>query len=39
MLPNCKLKEISDARHEIFKETDAIRSIFWREFNRFTHAK
>ena len=39
MLPNCKLKEISDARHEIFKETDAVRSIFWREFNRFTHAK
>ncbi|PLX46651.1 MAG: hypothetical protein C0611_11900 [Desulfobacteraceae bacterium] len=39
MLPNCRLKEISDARHEIFKETDAVRSIFWREFNRFTHVK
>jgi len=39
MLPNCRLKEISDARHEIFKETDAVRSIFWSEFNRFTHAK
>jgi len=39
MLPNCKLKEISGARHEIFKETDAVRSIFWREFNRFTHAE
>ena len=39
MLPNCRLKEISDARHEIFKETDTVRSIFWREFNRFTHAK
>lgn len=39
MLPNCKLKEIPDARHEIFKETDAVRSIFWSEFNRFTHAK
>jgi len=39
MMPNCKLKEISDARHEIFRETDAVRSIFWREFNRFTHAK
>lgn len=38
MLPNCELKEIPDARHEIFKETDAVRSIFWREFNRFTHA-
>jgi alpha-beta hydrolase superfamily lysophospholipase len=23
----------------IFKETDAVRSIIWREFNRFTHAK
>jgi len=39
MLPNCKLKEISGARHEIFKETDAVRSIFWREFNRFTYVK
>jgi lysophospholipase len=39
MLPNCRLKEISDARHEILKETDTIRSIFWREFNRFTHVK
>ena len=39
MLPNCRLKEISGARHEIFKETDAVRSIFWHEFNRFTHAK
>jgi lysophospholipase len=39
MLPNCKLKEISGARHEIFKETDSVRSIFWREFNRFTHAE
>lgn len=39
MLPNCKLIEISEARHEIFKETDVIRSIFRREFNRFTHVK
>jgi lysophospholipase len=39
MLPNCRFKEISGARHEIFKETDAVRSIFWREFNRFTHAE
>lgn len=37
MLPNCQLKEISDARHEILKETDAVRSIFWREFNRFIY--
>jgi lysophospholipase len=39
MLPNCRLQEISEARHEIFKETDAVRSIFWREFNRFAHVK
>jgi lysophospholipase len=39
VLPNCKLKEIPGARHEIFKETDSVRSIFWREFNRFTHAE
>jgi lysophospholipase len=38
MLPNCKLIEISDARHEIFKETDAVRLIFWREFKRFINA-
>lgn len=39
MLPNCKLIEISGARHEIFKERNAFRSIFWREFSRFTHGK
>jgi lysophospholipase len=39
MLPNCKLTEISDSRHEIFKETDAVRSILWREFKRFINAK
>lgn len=39
LLTNCKLIEISGARHEIFKETDAVRSIFWREFNRFNHGK
>jgi lysophospholipase len=38
-LPNCELKEIPDARHEIFKETDDVRSIFWREFKRFINAK
>jgi lysophospholipase len=38
-LPNCKLKEIPDARHEILKETDTVRSIFWREFKRFIYAK
>jgi lysophospholipase len=36
-LPNCRFVEIPGARHEIFKETDAVRSIVWREFKRFTH--
>jgi lysophospholipase len=35
-LPNCRFVEISGARHEIFKETDAVRSIVWREIDRFT---
>jgi lysophospholipase len=35
-LPNCRFVEIPEARHEIFKETDAVRSIVWREFDRFT---
>ncbi len=38
-LSNCRFVEIPGARHEIFKETDAIRSIVWREFKRFTHAE
>lgn len=37
LLPNCRRVEIPGARHEIFKETDAVRSIFWREFDRFTY--
>jgi len=37
LLPNCHFVEITGARHEILKETDAVRSIFWNEFDRFTH--
>ena len=36
-LPNCRIIEITGARHEIFKETDAVQWIVWREFERFTH--
>jgi lysophospholipase len=38
LLPNCRFTEITGARHEILKETDAIRSIFWDEFDRFTRS-
>jgi lysophospholipase len=37
LLPHCRFTEITGARHEILKETDAVRSIFWNEFDRFTH--
>ena len=37
LLPNCRFTEITGARHEILKETDAVRSIFWDEFDRFTN--
>ena len=36
LLPNCKFMEIPGARHEILRETDAVRSVFWHEFDRFT---
>lgn len=36
-LINCRRIEIPGARHEIFKETDAVRSIFWNEFDGFVH--
>ncbi len=36
LLKNCRLTQISGARHEILVETDEIRSIFWDEFDRFT---
>jgi lysophospholipase len=36
LLKNCRFTEISGARHEILVETDAVRSVFWAEFDRFT---
>ena len=38
LLPHCRFAEITGARHEIFKETDAVQSIFWDAFDRFTQA-
>jgi lysophospholipase len=38
LLPNCRFAEITGARHEILKETDALRLIFWDAFDRFTQA-
>lgn len=38
MMPNCKLVVIPGARHEVLRETDAVRSIFWNEFDRFLHS-
>ena len=38
-LPKCRFVRIPGARHEILKETDAVRWIVWREFERFTHAE
>lgn len=35
-LPNSRIKIISDSRHEILKENDGIRRIFWNEFDAFT---
>jgi lysophospholipase len=35
-LRQCRSIVIPGARHEILKETDAIRSIFWNEFDQFT---
>lgn len=37
LMPNCRFTQITGARHEILKETDAVRSIFWDEFDRFIH--
>ncbi len=34
-LKQCRFKVIPKARHEILKETDAVRSIFWDEFDGF----
>ncbi len=38
-IKDCRLIEISGARHEILMETDAIRSIFWDAFDRFSGAE
>jgi len=35
-MPNCKLETIEGSFHEILKETDSIRSIFWKAFDKFT---
>ncbi len=35
-MPDCRFTSIPNARHEILKETDSVRSIFWDEFDRFT---
>ncbi|MFC1815279.1 alpha/beta fold hydrolase [Thermodesulfobacteriota bacterium] len=37
-LPNCRMKIIPGARHEILKETDSIRSAFWDVFDNFIKA-
>jgi lysophospholipase len=35
MMPNCTFRLIENARHEILKERDAIRAVFWNEFDAF----
>lgn len=35
LMPDCTFRLIENARHEIVKECDAIRSIFWKEFDAF----
>jgi lysophospholipase len=34
-LPHSRLMVIPGARHEILKETDALRTVFWKAFDRF----
>lgn len=34
-LPNCRFTLIPAARHELLRETDAIRALFWKEFDAF----
>lgn len=36
-LPDCRLKVIPGARHEILKETDTLRAVFWEAFDRFVN--
>ncbi len=38
-MKDCRFIEIPGARHEILMETDAIRSIFWDAFDRFSGAE
>ncbi len=35
-IPDCTLKTIPGARHEILAETDSILSMFWKEFDEFS---
>ncbi len=37
-MPDCRLLEISGARHEILKETDEIQQAFWPAFDSFVFA-
>lgn len=34
-MPDCRFVPIPGARHEILKETDTIRKLFWKEFDAF----
>ena len=34
-IPSCRFVTIPEARHEILKENDSIRNIFWNAFDRF----
>jgi lysophospholipase len=37
-LPDCRLVEIPEAWHEVLMETDDIRAIWWREFDKLAQA-
>ncbi|MFC1515748.1 alpha/beta fold hydrolase [Thermodesulfobacteriota bacterium] len=39
LIPDCRFRLIENARHEIPKESDAIRSIFWNEFDAFVSSE
>jgi lysophospholipase len=38
-MANCTFRMIAGSHHEILKETDAIRSLFWDEFDKFTGSR
>lgn len=38
-IPGCRFTSIPGSRHEILNESDAIREVFWREFDRFTKVR